>query len=134
MLSWTLLLMLRLLIPTQVNNISAHTISADGQMFQEEIRPDDKHSEKWRVDRRIPLSLIITIVGLAFIQTATAAWFFSSIDKRVEVLERAQVLSAPQAERLARLEEKVISVQDGVADIKHMLEPILRQRVQNYPQ
>lgn len=103
------------------------------EYIHEEIRSDNSSDNHWRVDRRIPLSLIITLMSWAFIQTATAAWFFSSIDKRVEVLEKAQLVTAPQAERLARLEEKVIAVQDGVIDIKRMLEPILRQKVQNFP-
>lgn len=80
--------------------------------------------QHWHIEKGVPISLIITIISWAVIQTSTAAWFASSIDKRVEALESAQRASAPQGERLTRLEEKVVAVQAGISDIKTILQQV----------
>lgn len=88
--------------------------------------PDEKH---WHVDRRVPLSVIITLLVTFAGQTSTIVWFFAGLDKRVEVLEKAQVMTAPQADRLTRVEVKLEAVQTGIAEIKSILrEPVAKGR------
>lgn len=40
--------------------------------------------EPWHLDKRVPLALILTILG----QTALAGWFAASLASRVDTLER----------------------------------------------
>lgn len=80
--------------------------------------------EKWKIDRHIPLALILTIV----IQTLVAVWAASNLWARVDNIERQMATFAPQSERLIRLEGKVESVKDSLAEIKELLrKPTSRQ-------
>lgn len=79
---------------------------------------DDKH---WHLSRGIPVAFIASMLIYAIAQTATAAWFASGINYRVEAVERAQVQMAPQGERLTRVEEKLEGVKAGIGDIKALL-------------
>jgi hypothetical protein len=75
---------------------------------------DDKH---WTVDRRVPLALIVTIV----LQTGGLVWWASSLSERVNVLEKRAEQTAPQAERLTRVEVRLESVQEGITEIKRLI-------------
>lgn len=76
----------------------------------------------WHVSRGIPVAFIMSMLVYAIAQTATAAWFASSMAYRVEAVERIQVQTSPQGERLTRVEEKLVSVQSGITDIKALLQ------------
>ena len=78
-------------------------------------RTDD--DAKWHLDRRVPLALIVTI-GL---QTGAFIWWAASLSERVNTLERDRVASAPQGERLTRVEVKLEGVQTGIEDIKRLI-------------
>lgn len=73
----------------------------------------------WHLDKRIPIALIVLIL----LQSGTAVWFASAISSRVDQLERAQVASAPQTERLIRVETKVDAMHDDINEIKHLIRP-----------
>lgn len=77
---------------------------------------DDK---KWHLDKRVPVALIVTIA----LQTGAGIWWLSSLSERVNTLERAAVLNAPQAERIVRLETRLESIIDGITEIKRLLRP-----------
>lgn len=77
-------------------------------------REDDKH---WTVDRRVPLALIVTII----VQTGGLVWWASSLSERVNTLERRAEASAPQADRLTRVEVKIEAVQEGIGEIKRLI-------------
>lgn len=79
---------------------------------------NDKH---WHVSRGIPVAFIATMIIYAVAQTATAAWFASAMNYRVEAVERAQLQMSPQGERLTRVEEKLEGVKAGITDIKTLL-------------
>ena len=87
-------------------------------------RIDDQH---WHISRGVPVALIITLMITLIAQTATAAWFVARLDGRVEVLEKAQLISAPQADRLTRVEEKLENVKTGISDIKLILQTAPRE-------
>jgi hypothetical protein len=76
--------------------------------------PDDA---RWHLDKRVPLALIVTIA----IQTGTFIWWASSLTERVNTLERERVATAPQGERLTRVEVKLEGVQLGIDEIKRLL-------------
>lgn len=75
----------------------------------------------WHISRGIPVAFIATMVIYAIAQTATAAWFVSGINFRVDAVEKTQLQMSPQGERLTRVEEKLEGVKSGIADIKTIL-------------
>lgn len=75
------------------------------------------YKEQWHLDKRVPLALIVTII----IQTAGLVWWASSLSERVNSLERSRDATAPQADRLTRVEVKIESIQSGVERIERMI-------------
>lgn len=71
----------------------------------------------WTVDRRVPLAMILAIV----LQTAGLVWWASSLSERVNVLEKRADASAPQGDRLTRVEVKLEGVQSGIDEIKRLI-------------
>jgi hypothetical protein len=71
----------------------------------------------WTVDKRVPLALIVTIV----VQSVTLGWWASSLTERVNVLERRAEATAPQGDRLTRVEVKLEGVQSGIDEIKRLI-------------
>lgn len=73
----------------------------------------------WKVDRRIPLALIVALM----VQTGGAFWWASNLAARVESLERQAAAVAPQGDRLTRVEVRLDNVVDGIGEIKALLRP-----------
>jgi hypothetical protein len=82
----------------------------EGEMSEE----NDKH---WTVDRRVPLALIVAMA----IQTAGAVWWASNVSERVNNLEKRAEVTAPQGDRLTRVEVKIESIQEGITEIKRLI-------------
>lgn len=99
---------------------------------QEPTAVVDKSDASWHVDRKIPVALIISLIGMFLGQTATAAWMGAKLDARVDVLEKARALDVPtmanQGERLTRVEERLnalqTSVNTGFADVKALIQTV----------
>ncbi len=72
---------------------------------------------QWHLDKKVPLALIITIIG----QTIFAAWGASNLWTRVTELERQTQMAAPQFERIIRLEAKVDGITGGLSEIKTLI-------------
>lgn len=72
---------------------------------------------RWHLDKRVPIALIITIA----VQTAGIVWWASSLSERVNTLERRADASAPQGDRLTRVEVKIENVQEGIARIERLI-------------
>lgn len=73
----------------------------------------------WHLDKKVPIALILTIA----IQTGGFIWWTASINERVNFLERQATASAPQSERLTRVEVNLEVVKEGIADLKRLLRP-----------
>lgn len=73
--------------------------------------------KNWRVDKHIPLALILAIL----VQTATLAWWASGVDHRLDALEHQTVNTNSQSERLVKLETKFDGLIDSVNEIKTLL-------------
>lgn len=83
--------------------------------------PDrDPAASSWHVDKRVPIALMITIG----IQTAGIVWWASDISARVGYVERQISTTAPQADRLTRVEVRVESIQEGVNRIERMIQRV----------
>jgi hypothetical protein len=74
--------------------------------------------DQWHLDKKVPLALIMTIVG----QTVVAAWGASNLWTRVGELERQMQIAAPQFERIIRLETKVDGITGSLAEIKALID------------
>lgn len=83
---------------------------------------DKVYEREWHLDKKVPIALIVTIA----IQTGCVFWFAARLDHRVEALERSEnrvSVTAPiQADRLTRLEVKVETVQEGITEIKRLIQ------------
>jgi hypothetical protein len=90
---------------------------------------DRQFERSWHLDKKVPIALIVTIA----IQTAGIVWFAAGLFHRVETLERDAIatrvimdrdtaLRAPQADRLTRVEVKIETVQEGVTEIKRLIQ------------
>lgn len=75
----------------------------------------DRH---WHLDRRVPLALIMTLA----VQTGGFIWWAASLSERVNVLERAAVLYAPQNDRITRMEERLINIGTSINRIERLIE------------
>lgn len=78
---------------------------------------DAEDCKHWSVDKRVPLALIVTIA----LQTGGLVWWASSLSERVNILEKRAEATAPQADRLTRVEVKIESVQEGISEIKRLI-------------
>lgn len=72
----------------------------------------------WKFIKDIPIALILAIS----LQTAAIVWWASGINERVSVLEKRADYFSPQSDRLTKVEAKLESVQDGISEIKRMLQ------------
>lgn len=85
----------------------------------------DKSDANWHLDRKVPVSLIVTLVLVFGGQSVTALMWASKADARIERLEEAAKVSGPQSvvqgDRLTRVEVKLESVLDNVTEIKTIL-------------
>lgn len=73
---------------------------------------------RWHLDKRVPIALIVMLA----IQTATIIWWASGITERVSVLEKRSEATAPQADRITRLEVNIEVVKDGIVEIKRLVQ------------
>lgn len=81
----------------------------------------------WRIDKHIPLALIVTIVLMFLGQTVTLTWWGANMNYRVDALEKQMMILTPQGERLIKLETKFDGLIDSVNEIKTMLR-VTKQR------
>lgn len=88
-----------------------------------EVTEEDRaYEQSWHLDKKVPLAMILTIV----LQTGAFVWFAARLDQRVEALERSEAratISAPvHADRLTRVEVKLEGVQEGITEIKRLIQ------------
>lgn len=87
---------------------------------------DPKSEPHWSLDKKVPLALLIFLA----VQDFGAGWYLSSQSARVDQLERQVATTAPYAERIIRVEAKVDTLVDKIAEIKGIVssprEPVRR--------
>ena len=71
----------------------------------------------WQIDRKVPLALVFMLL----LQTGSAFWWASALNARVSALEDRVTATAPQGDRLTRVEVKLESALDGIAEGKAIL-------------
>lgn len=80
-------------------------------------RPDGP--EAWHLDKKVPIAFIVAIA----VQTGGFIYWVGSTSTRIDVLERAMLASAPQSERIVRIETKVEALKDTLNEVKTLLRP-----------
>jgi hypothetical protein len=75
---------------------------------------NEEPESRWRLDRHIPVSLIVTIL----VQTGAFVWWGASTDQKVAVLKERLDFIAPNSDRLTRVEVKVDGVQQSINRIE----------------
>lgn len=68
----------------------------------------------WRVDKRIPIALLITL----FLQIASAIIWTTQLNARVDTLEQKASYSSDFGEKLARIDERLQAVKQYMEDIR----------------
>jgi hypothetical protein len=77
----------------------------------------EETDHQWHLDKKVPLALIVTLL----LQSGAFIWWAAKADNRLEYLERTVNASAPQIERVIRLEAKMDSVAEALNDVKVIL-------------
>jgi hypothetical protein len=85
---------------------------------------NEAQDRQWHLDKKVPLALIMTIIG----QTVVAAWGASNLWTRVGELERQVQIAAPQFERVIRLETKVDGITGSLSEIKALINRRIEQK------
>jgi Tfp pilus assembly protein PilO len=75
---------------------------------------DEHEIAHWRVDKRIPIALLVTL----FLQIAAAIIWATQLNARVGTLEQEVVGTSDFGEKLARIDERLQSVKQDVEFIK----------------
>ena len=76
--------------------------------------------EHWHLDKKVPVAIIATL----FAQIVLGAMWIGSTSNRMENMERSLLGSQPQGDRLTRVEVKVDTIVESVAEIKANLRAI----------
>ena len=76
--------------------------------------------QKWKVDRSVPVALILGML----VQTGAVVWWAATTSSRVDALEKTQVT----AERVARIEEQNVSLREVVIEIKSDIKRLLDKK------
>lgn len=72
---------------------------------------------RWHLDKRVPIALLLAIL----IQTGGGFWWAATTSERINNLEKRADATAPNTDRLTRLEVNVEVLKDGVSEIKRIL-------------
>ncbi len=81
-------------------------------------RTDMDADRHWHLDKKIPVAIIVTIM----VQTAGGIWWAASVNARVNQIEASLASSAPQADRLTRVEVQIEVVKEGIGEIKRLIQ------------
>lgn len=78
----------------------------------------DPAGEEWHLDKRVPIALILAILG----QTVGAFTWAAKVDARLAYIERQQTDTRDYGERLIRLEEQGNQNKELLTDIRDRLQ------------
>lgn len=84
----------------------------------------DEATGKWHLDKRVPITLIVTII----IQTVSFVWFFSKMDSRIGSLESGAIV---QKERDAgqdnNAKEALANLRGDIREIDRKLDRLIER-------
>jgi hypothetical protein len=74
----------------------------------------DDEDTKWHLDKKVPIALILAIIG----QTVVMTWWAATLSQRVDMLERNAAAAVPRLESVIRLEAKMDLVNSTLQELK----------------
>lgn len=84
----------------------------------------EEEQNDWHLDKKVPLSLIFTIL----LQTIAVVWFGAKMDSRVETLERSDLRHEKDIEKFSQYHEesrdRMSRIETGVARIESKLDQV----------
>lgn len=72
---------------------------------------------EWKVDRHIPVALIVAVLG----QAAVVFWWASQMDARLSHVEAIQRSTPNPSERIVRVEVGLEAIKERLGEIKTLL-------------
>jgi hypothetical protein len=69
---------------------------------------------RWQWDRKVPIGLVVAMI----LQTLTAIWWAAKLDSRVVMQEEWFQKNQQLAEKVFRLEERIISLHEELNDLE----------------
>ncbi|WP_291393214.1 hypothetical protein [Acinetobacter sp.] len=69
---------------------------------------------KWQWDRKIPIGLVVAMI----LQTLTAIWWAAKLDTRVVMQEEWFQKNQHLAEKVFRLEERLIAIHEEINELE----------------
>lgn len=78
----------------------------------------DAVAQRWRIDRRIPLALVLAIA----VQTGGAVWWLANLSARVSTIEEAAIARQDERDRLIVLETELRAVNATLVRIERRLD------------
>lgn len=78
---------------------------------------DMQADANWHLDKRVPVAIIFAII----VQTSGIVWWAGQTSQRMTNVEARLDSSAPQGDRLTRVEVKVDNLIDATTEIKAIL-------------
>lgn len=79
---------------------------------------DDMNQDRfWHIEKKIPVALIFSMA----LQTGGFIWWAARVDVRVDSLEARALASAPQVERIIRVETKLETVIENIGELKTLM-------------
>jgi hypothetical protein len=97
----------------QSNHVSSEMLS---RMVK---RAQSEGDATWHFDKRVPVAIIFSIAC----QTAGVIWWGATASERLSALERKVEMTAPQADRLTRVEVNIEAIKDSLTEIKNSVRP-----------
>ncbi len=78
---------------------------------------DEHDITNWRVDKRIPIALLVTL----FLQIGAALVWATQLNARVGTLELEVVGTSGFSEKLARIDERIQGMKNDIESIKYAM-------------
>ena len=72
---------------------------------------------KWEWDRKVPIGLVVAMI----LQTLTAIWWAAKLDSRVVMQEEWFQKNQHLAEKVFRLEERLIAIHEEINELEARL-------------
>jgi hypothetical protein len=81
------------------------------------VSEEEKPQTHWTLDKRFPIAVVVAIAA----QTGGIVYWAGNINSRVTALEENRMMTAPQSDRLTRVEVKLENVKEGIEEIKKLI-------------
>lgn len=82
---------------------------------------EEDDNKRWKVDKHIPVALIVSMFATLLGQGALGLWWASQMDARVAHLELTQRNTPNPSDRLVRLEVRFDTMIERLVELKQLI-------------